>query len=239
MSKYKRENTAQNKYYENKKKSETDGVLKEMRRVWKWVEVKKKKEMEENVEGLKKEIATKVKEQRKVVEVVKSEEQMERLSRSLMGVSIIPIEFRKVMNLLLEECKGLGVIECRDVGPYRCLVTFSSPEIRDGAMEDQLLLSVFDEVRPHWDVFWILSRRVFGLRWYGCRCIYDESLKTLYVASSQHEIGINDECKDVQTMNEERELDDAKTGVSNHDGEMMDGDSIRQHEEGISDEGDA
>ncbi|MED6124513.1 hypothetical protein PIB30_059615 [Stylosanthes scabra] len=39
--------------------------------------------------------------------------------------------------------------ESMDVGPYRCLITFSSSEIRDGAMENVLLMSVFDENRPH------------------------------------------------------------------------------------------
>ncbi|MED6170455.1 hypothetical protein PIB30_031107 [Stylosanthes scabra] len=65
------------------------------------------------------------------------------------------------MNLLLEEWKGPGEIEVRDIGPHRCLVTFSSPEICDEAMENQLLHSVFDEVRPHWDIFWSLLRRVW------------------------------------------------------------------------------
>ncbi|MED6173452.1 hypothetical protein PIB30_059547 [Stylosanthes scabra] len=55
-----------------------------------------------------------------------------------------PIDLRKVMNLLIDEW-----IEVKYVGPYRCLATFSSEEIRDGAMNNELLLSVFDEVRPH------------------------------------------------------------------------------------------
>ncbi|MED6203679.1 hypothetical protein PIB30_001373, partial [Stylosanthes scabra] len=65
------------------------------------------------------------------------------------------------MDLLLDEWSGPGEIEIRDVGPYRCLITFSSEEIRDGAMNDELLLSVFDEVRAHWDIFGSLSRRVW------------------------------------------------------------------------------
>ncbi|MED6225384.1 hypothetical protein PIB30_093109, partial [Stylosanthes scabra] len=71
------------------------------------------------------------------------------------------------MNLLLEEWKGSGEIECRDVGPYRCLLTFSSTEIRDEAMHNQLLHGVFDEIRPHWDIFWSLSKREFGSKVYS------------------------------------------------------------------------
>ncbi|MED6207406.1 hypothetical protein PIB30_035507 [Stylosanthes scabra] len=71
-----------------------------------------------------------------------------------------PINFLRVMNLLLDERKGPGDIECRDTGPYRYLVTFLSPEIRDEALNNELLNSVFDEVRHHWNLFWCLSRRV-------------------------------------------------------------------------------
>ncbi|MED6145841.1 hypothetical protein PIB30_028947 [Stylosanthes scabra] len=65
------------------------------------------------------------------------------------------------MNVLLDEWNGLGNIECRDVGPYRYLVSFSSVEIRDQAMSNELLLSVFDEVRHHWDFVSSISRRVW------------------------------------------------------------------------------
>ncbi|MED6176198.1 hypothetical protein PIB30_085782 [Stylosanthes scabra] len=71
---------------------------------------------------------------RQEVAVGWSEEQRDRLNRSLLGVSVKPVDFRKTMNLLLDGWMGLGVIECRDVGPYRCLITFSSPEIKDDAM---------------------------------------------------------------------------------------------------------
>ncbi|MED6217133.1 hypothetical protein PIB30_014795 [Stylosanthes scabra] len=85
----------------------------------------------------------------------------QRLQRSLHGVSVKPIEFRKIMDHLLDEWKGPGKIECRDVGPYRCLLTFDSPEIRDNALQCELLRSTFDETRMHWDIFWCLSRSVW------------------------------------------------------------------------------
>ncbi|MED6180201.1 hypothetical protein PIB30_008059 [Stylosanthes scabra] len=72
-----------------------------------------------------------------------------------------PIDFRRVMNWLMDNWTGEGEIESRDVGPYRCLITFDSTEIRVEAMNNSLLLSVFDEVRPHWDIFWNRSRRVW------------------------------------------------------------------------------
>ncbi|MED6179817.1 hypothetical protein PIB30_004462 [Stylosanthes scabra] len=86
---------------------------------------------------------------RKEVQGVWAEDQMERLQRSLLGVCVQPIQFRRVMNHLLGEWPRPGSIECRDVGPYRCLITFSSSEIRDAALNNDLLLSSFDEVIPH------------------------------------------------------------------------------------------
>ncbi|MED6128967.1 hypothetical protein PIB30_103208 [Stylosanthes scabra] len=114
--------------------------------VQRWVEIKKKQT----------ELV-----QRKVIEAKWDDEQKQRLQRSLLGVCVKRIELRKVMEFLLEEWKGPGEIEVRDVGSYRCLITFSSTEIRDAAMENQLLQFVFDEVRSHWNIFWSLSRRVW------------------------------------------------------------------------------
>ncbi|MED6124773.1 hypothetical protein PIB30_062099 [Stylosanthes scabra] len=79
----------------------------------------------------------------------------------LAGICVKPIEFRKVMYKLLELWGGPGEIEVRDVGPFRCLITFETVEIRDAALQDELLLSIFDEVRHHWEIFWSLSRRVW------------------------------------------------------------------------------
>ncbi|MED6186470.1 hypothetical protein PIB30_066969 [Stylosanthes scabra] len=75
----------------------------------------------------------------KEVEALWCAEQKQRLQRSLLGVSVKPIYFRKVMYKLMDEWKGPGKIECRDVGPFRCLLTFDTTEIRDAALEDELL----------------------------------------------------------------------------------------------------
>ncbi|MED6159978.1 hypothetical protein PIB30_047214 [Stylosanthes scabra] len=98
---------------------------------------------------------------RKEISVGWSEEQRDRLDRSLLGICVKPIDFRKTINQLLDDWTGSGEIECKDVGPYRCLITFSSPGIKDEAMKDAKLLSVFDELKPHWEFFSSLSRRVW------------------------------------------------------------------------------
>ncbi|MED6200226.1 hypothetical protein PIB30_083088 [Stylosanthes scabra] len=137
------------------------------RYVQKWVEVKQNAPEVTKVSG--NQAAKKVIEDRKEIDAIWYDEQRQRMQRSLLGVCVKPIEFKKVMNFLLDEWEGPGEIECRDVGPYRCLITFSSPEIRDAAIHSQLLHSVFDEVRHHWDILWSLSRRVWikvmGLPW--------------------------------------------------------------------------
>ncbi|MED6109905.1 hypothetical protein PIB30_037902 [Stylosanthes scabra] len=111
-----------------------------------------------------------VAEQRKEIEAIWSEEQKQRLQRSLLGVCVRPIELREVMDRLLEEWEGPREIECRDVGSYRCLITFSSPEIRDEVLQSSLLQRYFDEIRPHWEIFWSLSRRIW-LEIMGCQLL--------------------------------------------------------------------
>ncbi|MED6200187.1 hypothetical protein PIB30_082633 [Stylosanthes scabra] len=89
------------------------------------------------------------------------EEQKDRLKRSLLDYCIQPIDFRKTMNHLLDNWNGPRDIECKDVGPYWCLITFSSQEIKEESIKNELLTSTFDEIRPHWEYFSNLSRRVW------------------------------------------------------------------------------
>ncbi|MED6162213.1 hypothetical protein PIB30_068291 [Stylosanthes scabra] len=131
------------------------------RTVKKWVPVNTMG-IEENNKGLKQsKTKSPIENHVKEVEAKWSEKQRQRLQRSLLGVCVKPIDFRKVMYRLLDDWKGPGEIECRDVGPYRCLITFESPEARDAAMGDELILSLLDEVIPHWEYFWSLSRRIW------------------------------------------------------------------------------
>ncbi|MED6214018.1 hypothetical protein PIB30_098935 [Stylosanthes scabra] len=88
---------------------------------------------EDNLIGREKEVSAR----RKEICVYWCEEQKDRLRRSVLGVCVQPIDFSKSMNYLLDNWKGPGEIECRDVGPYRCLITFSSQEIKEEAMNDE------------------------------------------------------------------------------------------------------
>ncbi|MED6108960.1 hypothetical protein PIB30_029059 [Stylosanthes scabra] len=90
-----------------------------MKQVQRWVAVNKLVRQEGTNDGDLQEGKEHHNSLKKVVEAVWSEEQKSRLERSLLGVCVKPIEFRKVMNLLLDEWQGPGDIECRDVGPYR------------------------------------------------------------------------------------------------------------------------
>ncbi|MED6113225.1 hypothetical protein PIB30_068849 [Stylosanthes scabra] len=80
--------------------------------------------------------------QNKEIQVVWAEEEKQRLERSLLGVCVKPIEFRDVMYHVLDEWKGSRKIECRDIGPYRCLLTFDSPENRDEAFNSELFMGM-------------------------------------------------------------------------------------------------
>ncbi|MED6126635.1 hypothetical protein PIB30_080383 [Stylosanthes scabra] len=126
----------------------------------KWVEVRRMTNGDKE-HGKQHEIKDNAMARRKEVEAAWSEEQKERLQRSLLGACVKPINLREVMEFLIKEWGGPGDIKVRDVGPYRCLITFSTTEIRDSAKESQLLQSVFDEVRHHWDTLLSLSRRVW------------------------------------------------------------------------------
>ncbi|MED6169463.1 hypothetical protein PIB30_021596 [Stylosanthes scabra] len=140
-----------------RKQQNTQDAVKLQRMTQKWIPKKPVDEVEKTNVG--KENGNEGR--RKEVEAVWDDEQKQRLSRSLLGVSVEPIEFREVMYKLLKKWGGLGEIEVRDVGPFRCLITFETVEIRDAAIHDELLLSLFDEVRHHWEMFWSLSTRVW------------------------------------------------------------------------------
>ncbi|MED6193141.1 hypothetical protein PIB30_016235 [Stylosanthes scabra] len=72
-----------------------------------------------------------------------------------MGVNFNPIVLEDVQKNLLKIWQGPGVIECGDVGPRRCLITFETKHIKNEAMVNEALLLVFDE-----DIL-SLSRRIW------------------------------------------------------------------------------
>ncbi|MED6133169.1 hypothetical protein PIB30_026096 [Stylosanthes scabra] len=102
--------------------------------IQRWVEVKRTEPEATKMSDGDGEKKAETSNRKKEIEGVWSQVEKERLQRSLLGVSVKPIEFRKVMNKLVEEWEGPGDIECKDVGPYRCLLTFSSKEICEGAL---------------------------------------------------------------------------------------------------------
>ncbi|MED6184344.1 hypothetical protein PIB30_046499 [Stylosanthes scabra] len=147
MSKFERNGTTRDTGYDGNIQGK-----KTKRVIQKWLEVKRKAINDDN-EGKKQE-RTSGQEKMK-----RKKDYREALWEFVL--SLLNIDLGKVMYLLLDEWNGPGNLEVRDVGTYRCLITFSSSEIRDAAFENQLLLSVFDELRPHWDIFWCHSRRVW------------------------------------------------------------------------------
>ncbi|MED6116731.1 hypothetical protein PIB30_102912 [Stylosanthes scabra] len=78
-----------------------------------------------------------------------------------MGVNVEPMDLKMIESRILKEWNGPGQTECRDVGPFRCLMTFDSKEIKEEAMSNPTLLDIFDEVKPHWDFVWSPSRRIW------------------------------------------------------------------------------
>ncbi|MED6146203.1 hypothetical protein PIB30_032469 [Stylosanthes scabra] len=132
------------------------GMEREKRKRQIWVEVGNKNaaKMPDAGKGVEKP-------RRKEVTASTCENQQEFLSRSLMGVNIKLMDHKTIKRRLMEEWNGSGQVECRDVGPFRCLLTFDLKEIREEASVNPALLSIFDEVRPHWDFVWSPSQRVW------------------------------------------------------------------------------
>ncbi|MED6211272.1 hypothetical protein PIB30_072140 [Stylosanthes scabra] len=87
--------------------------------------------------------------------------QCDLLKQSLLGVNVKQFKFADVENTLLKNWEGPGIIECRDVALFRCLITFESEKIMEEALGKQSFLSAFDKVRHHWGAVWSLSKRVW------------------------------------------------------------------------------
>ncbi|MED6161874.1 hypothetical protein PIB30_064852 [Stylosanthes scabra] len=103
----------------------------------------------------------KTKHKKREIIAIGCETQQERLKRSLLGVSVKPREFKMIEEQIHRSWEGSGRVECRDIGPHRCLLTFDSVQTKEDAMAVSSLSSIFDEVIPHWDFVWSRSRRVW------------------------------------------------------------------------------
>ncbi|MED6119061.1 hypothetical protein PIB30_008280 [Stylosanthes scabra] len=87
--------------------------------------------------------------------------QEEILKRSLIAESISTIRFGWMKEQIAEVWEGPGDVACRDLGPFKCLLTFESVEARDHVLNHEGLLSLFFEMRPQWGFSYVRSRRVW------------------------------------------------------------------------------
>ncbi|MED6207452.1 Serine arginine-rich splicing factor 2 [Stylosanthes scabra] len=97
---------------------------------------------------------------KKVVETMVPEEQKQLVERSLIGESFNSIDLGRITQILKEEWTGPGLIACRDMEPNKCLISLESVEFREMALNNSLLLSLFDEIRPYWGSGRSRTRRV-------------------------------------------------------------------------------
>ncbi|MED6107416.1 hypothetical protein PIB30_013773 [Stylosanthes scabra] len=71
---------------------------------------------------------------RREVEVKVAENQKELLNRSILAESVEPIRFGSVVKRLDELQMQYGKIECRDLGPRKCILLLDTIELRDKAL---------------------------------------------------------------------------------------------------------
>ncbi|MED6175483.1 hypothetical protein PIB30_078787 [Stylosanthes scabra] len=98
---------------------------------------------------------------KKDVIVETSQDQVDLLKRSIIAECVRPIMFRWVRDQILKEWKEPGSIECRDLGPYKCVLTLESVEYRNAALRSPMLMDYFDELRPQWGYSRGCSRRIW------------------------------------------------------------------------------
>ncbi|MED6134531.1 hypothetical protein PIB30_037830 [Stylosanthes scabra] len=98
---------------------------------------------------------------RREVDVLVSEKQKELLDKSIIAESFEPIKFGLVVEQLDKLKEQYGKIECRDLGPRKCIMSMDLIELRDKALSDEIFLATFDKVREYWGFKWAFSRRVW------------------------------------------------------------------------------
>ncbi|MED6158146.1 hypothetical protein PIB30_030203 [Stylosanthes scabra] len=80
---------------------------------------------------------------------------------SILAECFEPIKFGVVVEKLEQLKEQLGKIECRDLGPRKCILSLDSVELRDRALSKDAFCGIFDEVRAYWGFKWSMSRRVW------------------------------------------------------------------------------
>ncbi|XLR60797.1 hypothetical protein HN51_004066 [Arachis hypogaea] len=121
--------------------------------------VRRCKEIAHNQESLS--VAIKEKSDEEQIEVKISSTQAEMLKRSIVGENSKPIVFSKMMKSIREKWEGPGRVECRDVGPFKCLLTFESKEYMQVALKSEALTGLVDELKPHNGMVWNATRRIW------------------------------------------------------------------------------
>ncbi|MED6109004.1 hypothetical protein PIB30_029612 [Stylosanthes scabra] len=99
--------------------------------------------------------------ERRVMEVMVSEEQKEMLDKSILAESFEPIKFGLVVDQLNKIEEQYGKVEYRDLGPKKCILSLDSIKLRNRALADAIFTEMFDEVREYWGFKWAFSRRVW------------------------------------------------------------------------------
>ncbi|MED6222049.1 hypothetical protein PIB30_060724 [Stylosanthes scabra] len=98
---------------------------------------------------------------RKSVKVFTDPTQEDILKRSIVAESINTIRFSWTKEQIAEVWNGPGEMACRDIGPFKCLLTSESVEAWDLALKHQGLCELFFEMRPQWGFLYVRSRRVW------------------------------------------------------------------------------
>ncbi|MED6171070.1 hypothetical protein PIB30_037186, partial [Stylosanthes scabra] len=86
----------------------------------------------------------------KVIEVEVVQAQVVLLKQSIIVQSVVPFNYIEFMMKVMDGWKGPGRGQGRDMGPYHCVLSFESIEVRDEALKNPFLLLVFLEMRPQW-----------------------------------------------------------------------------------------
>ncbi|MED6119820.1 hypothetical protein PIB30_015116 [Stylosanthes scabra] len=87
---------------------------------------------------------------KKCIKVQDDPKQVDIMERSIIAECINTIRFAWVKEQIAEVWEGPGEVSCRDLGPFKCLLTFESLEAKNIAMDSTSLQSLFFELRPHW-----------------------------------------------------------------------------------------
>ncbi|MED6107805.1 hypothetical protein PIB30_017695 [Stylosanthes scabra] len=99
--------------------------------------------------------------ERRKVEVMPSIKKKEMLNRSIIVESIRPIKFGLVVQQFEELSMEYGRLECRDLGPRMCIISFESLDLRDRALQSRFMPEFFEDVRPYEGFMWSPSRRIW------------------------------------------------------------------------------